>query len=166
MEERPKIDLQLSKLNKALELMSKIVLVTMLFLTAFVYIDSPDVIPSHFNASGKPDDFSDKSVIFILPLIGSVIYFGINQLVKFPNLFNYAITITKENAQKQYELATRMIRFLQLAILIIFTVIILMTYLIIIDISDGLGEWFLPFALCITNIPVIITLIQSFKTKF
>jgi uncharacterized membrane protein len=166
MQTKPKIQLQLSKLDEALELLSKIVLVVMFCLAVFVYSKTPDIIPSHFNALGKPDGFSDKFVIFILPLIGSVIYFGMSQVVKYPNLFNYAVPISEENAERQYELATRMIRFLQLAILIIFTIIILMTYLTTIGMTNGLEIWFLPFALFIGIVPVIITLIQSFKTKF
>jgi uncharacterized membrane protein len=164
METRPKIQIKLSKLDKSLKLLSTIILVVMFCLAVFVYLKSPNIIPSHFNASGKPDDFSDKSVIFILLFIGIFIYFGFNQLVKFPHIFNYPVSITKNNAERQYELATRMIRFLQLAMLITFTVIILMTYLINIGISNGLGTWFLPLFLFVINIPVIITLIQSFKT--
>jgi uncharacterized membrane protein len=165
METRPKIQIKLSKLDKSLELLNTIVLVAMFCLAVFVYLKSPDIIPSHFNASGKPNGFSNKLVIFVLPLIGSVIYFTTKQLVKFPNLFNYAVTITKENAERQYELAIRTIRVLQLAMLIIFTIIILMTYLTIVGITDGPGFWFLPFALCIGVIPILITLIQSLKTK-
>lgn len=80
-----------------------------------------------------PNGFSDNFTIFILPLMGIVIYFGMNQLVKFPNLFNYSVSITRENPQRHYELATKMIRFIKLAILIIFMVIILMTYLLTYD---------------------------------
>lgn len=165
METRPKIQIKLSKLDKSLELLSTIILVVMFSLAVFVYLKSPNVIPSHFNASGKPDNFSDKSVIFILPFIGLLIYFSFNQLVKFPHIFNFPVSIAKDNAERQYELGIRMIRFLQLVILIIFTVITSMTYLTAIGISDGLGTWFLPFALCLIGIPMIITLIQSLKTK-
>jgi uncharacterized membrane protein len=165
METRPKIQIKLSKLDKSLKLLSTIVLVVMFCLAVFVYLKSPNIIPSHFNASGKPDNFSDKSVVFILLFIGIITYLGFNQLIKFPHIFNYPVSITKDNAERQYELAIRMILFLQLAILIIFTVIILMTYLTTIGISDGLGTWFLPLFLFVINIPVIITLIQSFKTK-
>jgi uncharacterized membrane protein len=165
METRLEVQIKLSKLDKSLELLSTIVLVVMSCLAVFVYLKSPDIIPSHFNASGKPDDFSDKSVIFILLFIGILTYFGFNQLVKFPHIFNFPVSTTKGNAERQYELAIRMIRFLQLAILITFTVIILMTYLTNIGISDGLGTWFLPLFLFVINIPIIITLIQAFKTK-
>ena len=165
MQTRAKIQLQLSKFDKSLKLLSTIVLVVMFCFAFFVYLKSPNIIPSHFNASGKPDGFSDKSVIFMLLFIGIFTYLGFNQLVKFPHIFNFPVSITKENAERQYELAIRMIRFLQLAILIIFTVVILMTYLTTIGITDGLGTWFSHLFLFVINIPVIITLIQAFKTK-
>jgi uncharacterized membrane protein len=163
---RPKIQIKLSKLDESLQLLSTIILVVMFCLAVFVYLKSPNIIPSHFDASGKPNGFSNKLVIFVLPLLGSVIYFATKQLVKFPNLFNYAVNITKENAERRYELAIKNIRILQLAMLIIFTIIILMTYLTIIGITDGPGFWFLPSALGIGVIPVIIRLILSLKTKF
>ncbi len=165
METRPEIQIKLSDFDKSLRLLSTLFLVILFCLASFVYLKSPDIIPSHFNVSGKPDDFSDKSMIFILPFIGLITYFGFNQLVKFPHIFNYPTSITKNNAERQYTLAVKMIRFLQLTVLIIFTVIILVTYLIIIGISDGLGIWFIPLFLSMVGIPILITLIQSFKIK-
>jgi len=163
MKIRPEIQIKLSKIDKSMELTRTIVLLVMFCLTVFVYLKSPGIIPSHFDASGKPDGFSDKSVIFILLFLGILIYFGFNQLLKLPQLFNFPVSITKENAERQYELTIRMIRVLTLAILIIFTLIILMTYLTIIGISDRLGTWFLPVALCIIGLPLIATLTQSLK---
>ena len=75
----------------------------------------------------------------MLPLLGSVLYFGMNQSIKIPHLFNYVVTITKENVERHYEIAVRTIRFIKLSMLIIFTAIIVMNYLTFIRIMKGLG---------------------------
>ncbi len=72
METRPEIQIKLSDFDKSLRLLSTLFLVILFCLASFVYLKSPDIIPSHFNVSGKPDDFSDKSMIFILPFIGLI----------------------------------------------------------------------------------------------
>ena len=65
----------------------------------------------------------------MLPLLGSVLYFGMNQSIKIPHLFNYVVTITKENAERHYEIAVRTIRLIKLSMLIILTAIIVMNHL-------------------------------------
>jgi uncharacterized membrane protein len=165
MEARPKIQVKLSKFDKALESASIIVLIVMFLFSIYAFITLPSTIPIHFNASGKVDDYGGKGTILILLLIVSVIYFGMSKLSQYPHIFNYATIITEANAAYQYQLATRLIRFLKLALVIIFTVIILMIYLTNYGISEGLGIWFLPITLCIVGIPILLTLIQSSKTK-
>lgn len=75
------------------------------------------------------------------------------------------IEINEENAEKQYTIATRMLRYLKLVILILITVIILITYLTSIGVTKGLGFWFLPLTFGLLLIPTIINLSQSFKKK-
>jgi uncharacterized membrane protein len=147
-----------------LESVSIIMLIIIFLFSVYAFITLPNPIPIHFNASGKVDDYGEKGMILILPLIASLIYFGMSKLNQYPHIFNYATTITESNAAYQYQLATQMIRFLKLSILIIFTIILLMIYLTSIDVSEGLGLWFLPFALGIVIVPLIITITKSLRS--
>ena len=165
METRPKIKLTLSPLDNKLELTSKIFLVFIWVLTFYTFFKLPTIIPTHFNASGQADDYGNKLTLSILPGLATIIYWGLTQLNKYPHIFNYMTKITEDNAQKQYPIATRMLRFLKLAILIIFSLIILFTYLTAKGVTNGLGFWFLPFAFGLLLIPVIISISQSFKKK-
>ncbi|MEP6676800.1 MAG: DUF1648 domain-containing protein [Ferruginibacter sp.] len=165
METRPKIKLTLSKLDKNLELTGKIFLVVMWGLTLYTFLKLPTTIPIHFNASGKADSYGNKLTLLILPVLGTVIYVGLTQLNKYPQLFNYMTKINEDNAERQYSIATRMLRFLKLAILVIFSLIILFTYLTTIGLTNGLGSWFLPLTIGLLLIPVIISIRQSFKKK-
>ncbi|HMU10006.1 MAG TPA: DUF1648 domain-containing protein [Ferruginibacter sp.] len=165
METSPKIKLPLSSLDNKLELTSKIFLVVMWGLTLYTFLNLPITIPTHFNASGQADGYGNKLTLLILPVLATIIYLGLTQLNKYPHIFNYVTKITENNAQKQYIIATRMLRFLKLAILIIFSLIILFTYLTTTGVTNGLGFWFLPFTFMLLLIPVIISISQSFKKK-
>ncbi len=165
METRPKIKLTLSPLDNKLELTSRLFLVVMWGLTLYTFFKLPTTIPTHFNASGQADDYGNKLTLFILPGLATIIYFGLTQLNKYPHIFNYMTKITEDNAQKQYTIVTRMLRFLKLVILIIFSLIILFTYLTATGVTNGLGFWFLPFTFGLLLIPVIISISQSFKKK-
>jgi len=165
METRPKIKLTPSPLDNRLELTSKIFLVVMWVLTLYTFFKSPMTIPTHFNGSGQADDYGNKMTLLILPILATIIYFGLAQLNKYPHIFNYMTKITEDNAQKQYIIATRMLRFLKLAILVIFSLIILFTYLTTIGVTNGLGFWFLPLTFGLLLIPTIIGISQSFNKK-
>ena len=165
METRPKIKLILFPLDNLLELTSKIILVLMWGLTLYAILKLPTTIPTHFNALGQADGHGNKLTILILPAFATVIYFGLSQLKMHPHIFNYMIKITENNAQKQYTIATRMLRFLNLTILLIFSLLILFIYFTAIGVTNGLGFWFLPLTFGLLLIPTILTISQSFKKK-
>jgi uncharacterized membrane protein len=165
MESRPKIQLTLTKLDNWLEMLGKIVLVVMWVLTIFIFKKLPDTIPIHFDAYGKANDYGSKLTLLILPILATIIFFGLTWLNKYPHIFNYATKITDANAKAQYSIATRMLRFLKLSILIIFSLIILLVYLTTIGAANGLGIWFLPLTLCLILIPTIVGISASFKKK-
>jgi uncharacterized membrane protein len=163
MQTRPKIKLTLSPLDNKLELLSKIFLVVLWGLTLYTLLKLPKIIPTHFNASGQANDYGNKLTLLILPILATIIFFGLTKLIRYPHLFNYMTKITEDNAQKQYTIATRILRFLKLAIPVVFSLIILFTYLTTIGLTNGLGFWFLPLTFGVLLIPTIISIRQSFK---
>jgi uncharacterized membrane protein len=165
METRPKINISLSTLDKILESIGKLLIIIIWGLTLFVYFKLPAIIPTHFNASGEPDGHGNKLTILILPILASLLYFGLTKLNQYPQSFNYIGTITVENAERQYTIASRMLRFLKIALLLIFSHIILFTYLTTIGLTNGLGVVFLPFTLGIALIPIIFYIRQSIKSN-
>lgn len=163
MEDRPHIILHLSQLDKRLEQASTFVLILMWLLFLYIFFTSPSIVPTHFNASGKVDDYGSKTTLFILPLIATIIYFGLTWLNKYPHIFNYPTTITNDNVERQYTIATRMLRMLKLSVLCVFTVLVLLSYLVAKGYTIGLGFWFLPLTLIGILAPVFISIYQSKK---
>ena len=160
---RPQIKLTLSPFDNTLEWTSKIFLAIMWGLTLYAFLKLPATIPTHFNAAGQADDHGNKLTLLILPILATVIYFGLTQLNKFPHIFNYMTKITYENTERQYAIMTKLLRFMKLAILLIFTLIVLFTYLTTIGVTNGLGFWFLPLVVGLLLFPTAIAIIKSLK---
>ena len=162
---QPKINLILYPFDKTMEVICKIWLVFMWGLTFYSFLKMPEIIPIHFGASGKADHYGNKIIFLLLPFIATILYFALTQLNKYPHLFNYLTKITTDNAHKQYTIATRLLRYLKLIILLIFSIAILSIYLTTIGVTNGVGVWFLPIIFGLILIPSIITLSQSFSKK-
>ena len=162
METISKIKLNLSSLDNNLELISKIFLIVMWILTLYIFLKSPQTIPTHFNALGQADNYGSKETVVILPILGTIIYFGLTQLNKYPQLL---IKNFRNNTEKQYAFATRTMRFLKVAILLIFSLVTLFTYLTSIGITNGLGFWFFPFTVGLLLVPTVIAISKSFNKK-
>ena len=164
-EERPKLKIQLTPTDQALELLGWGVLLALWIWTGTSYSSLPDSIPTHFNAAGEADDFGRKSSIFGLPVIASLLFMGITVLNRYPNIFNYPTAITQDNALRLYTLATRILRYLKLVLVVIFGGITFKTIQTASGESSGLGGWFLPLTAGLIFIPLIYFVIKSIKEK-
>jgi uncharacterized membrane protein len=107
---RPKLKVQLQTVDIAIELASIALLLLMWLHAITEYSNLPDTIATHFNGSGKADDYSSKVFIWLLPTIATILYAGLFYLNRFPHIQNYMVNITEENALKQYRFSTRMLR--------------------------------------------------------
>ena len=165
MDERPKIKLELTKTDKVIEFTGWTLLIATWILAILSFSDLPESIPTHFNGAGKADGFGEKTNIFVLPIIGMILFIGMTMLNKNPHIFNYSKAITNKNALSQYSNATRMIRVLKLIIVFVFGLILVMTLQNTNGNADGLGTWFLPLTISLFIIPTLYFLIKSMKIK-
>ena len=165
MNKRPRMKLQLNQTDKILEVLGWVSVVGIWALTLTNYSILPEIIPIHFNGAGKADGFGNKTQIFVLPIISTLLFIGLTTLNKHPHMFNYPSQITKENAVHQYTNATRMIRVLKLVIVVLFGLIVFRKIQIVNGHADGLGTWFLPLTMGMIFIPMLYFLIKSLKKK-
>ena len=165
MNKRPRIKLQLKQTDKVLEVVGWVSVLGIWALTLTNYSILPEIIPIHFNGAGKADEFGNKTHIFILPIISTLLFIGLTTLNKHPHMFNYPSQITKENAVDQYTNATRMMRVLKLVIVLLFGLIVFRKIQIVNGHADGLGTWFLPFTIGLFIILSLYFLMMSMKDK-
>jgi len=164
-ENRPVIKLQLSFWDKVVETAGWVVLVLLWLITIFSWFNLPEVIPTHFNAAGVVDGHGSKGALLVLPVIGTFLFGLITLLIPYPHIFNYLVKITNENAERQYILATRMMRYLKLGILLIFLAISVSTFIVGMGKVSGLGVWFLPVMLSLIFLPTIYLVVKSFRSR-
>ena len=165
MKERAKIKLELTANDKVLEIVGWISVFAIWSLTIVNYNSLPDIIPIHYNATGKADGFGGKANILTLPLISTILFVGLTILNKFPHIFNYPTGITEENAQRQYTNATRLIRYLKFIIVITFGFISFRTIQNAHGKAEGLGSWLAPLFLVLVFFPLVLFIVKSVKTK-
>ena len=165
MNKRPRIKLQLKQTDKILEVVGWVSVFGIWALPLINYFDLPEIIPIHFNGAGKADRFGNKTHIFVLPIISTLLFIGLTILNKNPHVFNYPSEITKEDALHQYTNATRMMRVLKLVIVLIFGLIVFKTIQNVNGNTDGLGIWFLPLTMAMIFIPMIYFLINANRKK-
>jgi uncharacterized membrane protein len=132
---RPKVYIAKEPLDHALELGALILLVATFSYAAMYYGRLPDTIPVHFNASGDPDRYGQKTTLLVIPAIGLFIFVGLRYLSRFPEHFNYPVPITSENAAFQYRAGLRLLRSVNLACMALFT------YLTFGTIQTATGNW-------------------------
>jgi uncharacterized membrane protein len=131
--ERPHFDLPLTLTDRLLEGFAVVVLLALIALPVYYFDQLPDNLPKHYDLQGRPDGWSHKSGLFLLPAIGLGLYILLTVLNRNPQNFNYLSKITPENAPYQYRNASRMIRVLKLMQLLLFL------YLVVAVIRGGLG---------------------------
>ncbi len=116
--DRPKLNIPLSTLDRGLVMLSGLALLCTWVYTFIQYQKLPSIIATHFNTTGQADKHGSKIIVFLLPAIITIVYAGLSILTRYPHIFNYPIKITIENALQQYTLATRLLRIIQLVIAI------------------------------------------------
>lgn len=133
---------------------------------AMYYPGLPDRIPIHFGIDGKPDGWGDKWMLLLL--LGVTV--GMFALMKFittigADKYNYPVTITPQNKEKQYRLSRQLIFMMNAGMMVLF---LLITWGIIQTAKghwNGLGNWFWLALLGLIFVPIGYTLVESRKYK-
>ncbi len=165
MRKNIKINIEKTGIDKSLDIISLFLLIIIWLITIINYRNLPSMIPIHYNAMGVVDNNGSKIIILSLPLIATFLYILMTIATRFPYLFNYPVKITLENAKQQYTISVRLIKFLKISILIIFSLIEIQTIQIAQGNSDRLGVWFLPFSLGLIFIPLFLYIKSSIALK-
>ena len=158
---RPATRPEMTPIDWLLETAALLGILIFLGFVFYNYPRLPEIIPSHFNGDGIPDDYSSKSSLWLLAGIAVFIYVMMSLIVLIPHQFNYTVKITPENAMRQYALAMRLVRYLKAAIIWLLFYTGYATIRIVANLESGLGTWFLPVVLAGILVPVVIYLILA-----
>ena len=163
--ERPRIKLIPTQTDKFLDRLAIAGLIFLWVYTLTSYFYLPAIIPNHRNSQGQISDYMSKETIIIVPCILTTLAIGITILNHYPHIFNYPQKLTKDSAEQQYSLATTMMRYLKLAVVILAIAITVETATDAQKERSGVGMWDIPLIIILMGLPTAIYLIQSYKLK-
>ena len=162
---RPKIKIELETIDVIIEFLSVTCLIIMWLYLLMNYWSLPDTIPTHFNAKGEADGFSSKHNLWLLPLLNTGIYVLLFVLCSRPHLHNYMVSITVQNAERQYKFSSRFLRIVN------FCCVLLLSYIVFLmirgaqDSNSNIGIVFWGLVITISVVLPIIALVYQQKNK-
>ena len=162
---RSKINIKYETIDYIIESLGIIALVCLLTAPIYFYNILPDNIPIHYNIHGQPDAYESKQMIWLLPLIGLLLYIGMTLLNKIPHLFNYPTKVTSENAERLYRIGTRTVVVFKVISTLIFAYLNFKTINIGLSQSTRLGVLFTPTVVLIIIIPLGIMIYKMAKKE-
>ena len=165
MTQHPKVTIEKTPFALFIEAFTFLVLVLLIVLPIMEYSSLPDRIPTHFNAQGNADGYSEKAMIWLLPGLAWVIIPIIFLLSKQPHLHNYPIKVTQENAKTLFTYSTQMSRILNLIIGVSFLYIVYRSIAIAKGEVQNLRNYFLPVFLCAIFALIIFYLVKMYALK-
>lgn len=155
MEKRPRIKLTKTVWDKLFEA-AGFVCVAASWVIAIAWFSSlPDTIPTHFNFSGEADGFGGPGSLFIIPSINIAMFLGMYFLNKRPDIFNYQVKITEENALRMYTLSTKLIRVLNSTVAFLFLSLEILSIYAASCGATRIGAWVVPSIVIILFLPIV-----------
>ncbi len=131
---RPKIKIPLENIDLILELATLAILIILWSYVVMSYVSLPEIVPTHFNANREVNGTGGKGSVWFLMAITTILTAGMYILTKYPNIHNYLVEITQENAAYLYKKSARLLRFVNL-----FT-LLLMSYVTYSVVATAMGK--------------------------
>lgn len=123
MREKPRIEVQGMKLEKLFNMLAVLALLGNIIYIIISFATLPEQIPVHFNLKGEADNWGNKAVILIMPIIALLPFTIVFALSRSPETYNYPFKITEENAPRIYPIAKLMMSVLNFSAMILFALI-------------------------------------------
>lgn len=123
MKNHPNIDVPAGKLEKVFRFLALFLFLGLFVYVAFVYRSLPEEIPIHFNAKGEADGWGGRAVIFGMPLMALPMFIILFFLGKSPQVHNYPVKVTEENAHQLYRESRLLLAVMNFEVVGIFSLI-------------------------------------------
>lgn len=132
--------------DRILELVAAAMAVSLLVLTAILYSQAPDTVPSHFNFSGEADGWSGKEVYWILAIVFVVMMAICASAAYNRKLVNLPIRLKEAVFYRQIGLISRMCRLMTLVSGLIWLAVLLAMSADLVGLPADVAISFIPMA--------------------
>ncbi|MGZ6376745.1 MAG: DUF1648 domain-containing protein [Ktedonobacterales bacterium] len=141
---RPVLRLPSTPLERFLLFVALVGVVCCVVPLTLTWSELPQIVPSHFDASGRPNAYGSKSWLLLLPALSVIFTAAFTILARYPHLFNYPVRVTPENAPRLYRSGRLLLRWMNVALTWVFAFIEWQTLQVALGKATGLPTWFLP----------------------
>lgn len=162
---QPVLRLPRTTLDNYLDAVSVLGLMLMSYLLARYWPGLPQIIPTHFGASGLPDGWGSKMQLFVNMAICLLLYLGMTILYRYPHIYNYFFTIDDANAVAQYRLARSLVNWLKASVILMFAYTEWATIQTALGQNSGLGNGFVLVVLIFSLGPIMVYLYKSYQAR-
>jgi len=109
-----------TRFHKVIEVISLVILLTMIIYPFAIWDTLPLKIPMHFNAAGEIDRYGSRSELFLMPIL-SIFLYGLMSLVSaFPSAWNMPVTVTRENRDRVYQCTKSLLILMKMEVIALF----------------------------------------------
>lgn len=163
-ENRPKLKIPRTFLENILDIAAIVLLIVGALNLIMQWSSIPGTVPVHFNGAGEPDGWGSKNNLWILILIGSLMWVFLTVLERFPHVYNY-LFLTDENAERQYKNARLMLNVIKNEVLFFFVYMSWISTEVAKGENEGLGLWILPIFIITITGSIAFFIVRSIKLK-
>lgn len=107
-------------LDSFLEIIGVVVILGCFLYLTLIYKSLPDSLPRHFGSDGVPDAYGGKGIIWVLPIVGLILYLIVGLISYAPDLINLPFKPSPEKTEFYKMKYSRMLRILNVAMVCIF----------------------------------------------
>jgi hypothetical protein len=162
---RPVIDLQRTSLDNILEALAALGLIAPVYYLIKLWPQLPDRFPTHFGVTGAPDAWGGRESLLPLLIIGLFLYALLTGLSFLPQVYNYPVEITPDNAERQYRLARGLILWMKVELVWLFGYTQWSSIQVALGGASGLGIGFLPVILGVVFGTIGVYLWKAFRQR-
>lgn len=154
------------KLDATDKIFEAIAIISVLANAAIIAISLPglpDIVPTHFDFYGVPNQYGSKNTLWITAAVSVFIYMLTGILSMFPESFNYPSQ--KIDKESQYKLGAKLMRSLRASVLLFITIV---TFIILQSTKSGTAKgafWLIALILLIISAHLIWFAVKWKKIK-
>ena len=109
----------------------------------------PEEVPKTFGFSGKPGALGSRSILWVLPGVGILLYIALTVGSRLTRLHSFPVEVTPENASELYAFSRRLINLSKLAVIAAFGYIEWKMLQTARGHAEGLAPWFMPILIVV-----------------
>ena len=122
----------------------------------------PETIPIHFNMSGEADSFGSKTMLWMFPIIATILVGLMKVIKRYPAQLNYPVKLTEDNRERQQHLAFMLLSGIACVIPLLFGFIIFSTTRYV---KDGTLDFPVLLVLAGVLLPIAYYIYLAYKSR-